>query len=293
VEWSLGEIKFFIDGQLVHTINNFDEPNATQHPGPFDIENYLILNMAVGGDYLNIPYNDANNSINQLPATMEVDWVRVYQIDETSVNCEKLYNGEFTNNGEGWFVREFFDASGTFNNGFILIDNPGTAIWHLALRQEGFMLENGKSYEVKFEAYTEDTKNVSIIISNIDGTQYHYEPYTFTGGNLESYSFQFTMNGPTNVNTVFNFNVGGDFNWVAVNNFSLKELNCLPCTPILDINNQTIISGTYSSADQINSNGVIISNDEVLYRSNLIQLNSNFEVEQGASFDAIIDPCGN
>lgn len=79
VEWSLGELKFYLDGELYHTINDFKEPNATIHPGPFNIGYYLRINMAVGGNYLTEPHNDANQNIDQLPATMEVDYVRVYQ----------------------------------------------------------------------------------------------------------------------------------------------------------------------------------------------------------------------
>jgi len=78
VEWTEGELKFYIDGNWYHTINDFKEPNATEHPGPFNIGFYLRLNMAVGGNYLNEPHNDANNNIAQLPAVMEVDYVRVY-----------------------------------------------------------------------------------------------------------------------------------------------------------------------------------------------------------------------
>ena len=78
VDWVEGELKFFIDGNWYHTINDFREPNATEHPGPFNIGFYLRLNVAVGGNYLNEPYNDANTSIEQLPAVMQVDYVRVY-----------------------------------------------------------------------------------------------------------------------------------------------------------------------------------------------------------------------
>lgn len=78
VEWTEGELNFYIDDQWYHTINNFRDPNATEHPGPFNIGFYLRLNMAVGGDFLSEPHNDANNGIEQLPAVMEVDFVRVY-----------------------------------------------------------------------------------------------------------------------------------------------------------------------------------------------------------------------
>ncbi len=78
VEWNEGELKFYIDGEHYHTINDFRAPNATTHPGPFNIEYYIRLNMAVGGDYLTEPHNNANNNLEQLPAVMEVDYVRVY-----------------------------------------------------------------------------------------------------------------------------------------------------------------------------------------------------------------------
>lgn len=78
VEWIEGELNFYIDDVWYHTINDFRAPNATVHPGPFNIGYYLRLNMAVGGDFLDEPHNDANHNLNQLPATMEVDYVRVY-----------------------------------------------------------------------------------------------------------------------------------------------------------------------------------------------------------------------
>lgn len=79
VEWSEGSLKYYVDGVHFHTVNNFDEPNATTHPGPFNIPFYLRLNMAIGGDYLQSPNNDAHNNIAQLPALMQVDWVHVYK----------------------------------------------------------------------------------------------------------------------------------------------------------------------------------------------------------------------
>jgi beta-glucanase (GH16 family) len=78
VDWVEGELQYYIDGEWYHTINDFRAPNATEHPGPFNIGFFLRLNVAVGGTYLREPYDDANNSINQLPAVMEVDYVRVY-----------------------------------------------------------------------------------------------------------------------------------------------------------------------------------------------------------------------
>lgn len=82
VKWQEGKLEYFLDGKLFHTINNFRAPNATTHPGPFNIPFYLRLNMAVGGTYLT-PYNDANTTLDKFPAVMEVDYVRVWQQSES------------------------------------------------------------------------------------------------------------------------------------------------------------------------------------------------------------------
>lgn len=79
VKWTEGKLEYYVDGKLFHTINNFSQPNATTHPGPFNIPFYLRFNLAIGGDYIDSPWNNANSSIADFPATMSIDYVRVYQ----------------------------------------------------------------------------------------------------------------------------------------------------------------------------------------------------------------------
>lgn len=73
VEWSADRIDFFVDGMLYHAI-----PKA-QVPGPwvFDKPFYVILNVAVGGNFVGAP-----DIFTPFPQTMVVDWVRVYQLDQ-------------------------------------------------------------------------------------------------------------------------------------------------------------------------------------------------------------------
>ncbi len=67
VEWQLNKIEFSVDGKVYHTV----------HRGmPFDKDFYIILNLAYGGKF------DPRQNINperDLPAIMEVDWVRAYE----------------------------------------------------------------------------------------------------------------------------------------------------------------------------------------------------------------------
>jgi len=81
VEWEPGEIRWYVDGNLFYTANNWDSTGAGQpdkyaYPAPFDKPFYMILNLAVGGAF------DGNRlpSDSLLPATMKVDYVRVYDL---------------------------------------------------------------------------------------------------------------------------------------------------------------------------------------------------------------------
>ncbi|MFS0724783.1 carbohydrate binding domain-containing protein [Paenibacillus sp. 1P07SE] len=81
LEWEPGELRWYVDGQLYSTINNWDsqgqgQPARYAYPAPFDKPFYMILNLAVGGTY------DGNREPepSMFPAQMEVDYVRVYEL---------------------------------------------------------------------------------------------------------------------------------------------------------------------------------------------------------------------
>ncbi|PZD93029.1 hypothetical protein DNH61_24910 [Paenibacillus sambharensis] len=81
VEWEPGVIRWYVDGNLYQEQNSWDSwgkdmPAKYAFPAPFDQEFYLILNLAVGGNYDNGRVPDAS----MLPSSMEVDYVRVYEL---------------------------------------------------------------------------------------------------------------------------------------------------------------------------------------------------------------------
>ena len=87
VKWTEGKLEYFIDGVKFHTVNGFDQPNAANAPyGPFDQPFFLRLNLAIGGDYIDGKGSKWSNAYNALakypksfPATMSIDYVRVYE----------------------------------------------------------------------------------------------------------------------------------------------------------------------------------------------------------------------
>jgi beta-glucanase (GH16 family)/glycerophosphoryl diester phosphodiesterase len=72
IEWTPEKIDFLLDGKIY---NHFANEHKTSEEWPFDKPFYLILNMAVGGDLGG--KKGIDDSI--FPATLEIDYVRVYQ----------------------------------------------------------------------------------------------------------------------------------------------------------------------------------------------------------------------
>lgn len=78
VEWDYGSISFSVDGNVFETQNNWTSPDYP-YPAPFNSPFYLIMNLAVGGNYVSNPTTNAINAGTAFPAQMLVDYVRVYQ----------------------------------------------------------------------------------------------------------------------------------------------------------------------------------------------------------------------
>jgi beta-glucanase (GH16 family) len=75
IEWDPTEIRWYVDDQLYSMKNSWSSTGAA-FPAPFDQHFYILLNVAVGGNWPGAP--DASTVF---PVTMEVDYVRVYSGD--------------------------------------------------------------------------------------------------------------------------------------------------------------------------------------------------------------------
>jgi beta-glucanase (GH16 family) len=90
VEWEPGEIRFYVDDEHTSTRDHWwscSHTDAKGHgmvarkaadlnpwPAPFDQPFYLVMNVAVGGNFPGVP-----NPQTQFPAELVVDYVRVYE----------------------------------------------------------------------------------------------------------------------------------------------------------------------------------------------------------------------
>lgn len=74
IDWNKDRIEFYVDEKLYYTITK-EETGTLYEQWPFDQPFYLILNLAVGGNW------GGQKGVDEtaFPARMEVDYVRVYQ----------------------------------------------------------------------------------------------------------------------------------------------------------------------------------------------------------------------
>jgi len=74
VEWRPSEIVFTVDSARFHTVRPKTLPAGT--PWVFNRPFFLILNLAVGGEWPGYP-----DKTTVFPAVFTIDWIRVYQLE--------------------------------------------------------------------------------------------------------------------------------------------------------------------------------------------------------------------
>lgn len=74
IEWSKERIDFYVNGMLYNSIMN---ENKSVHEWPFSAPFYLLLNVAVGGNW----GGKLGVDDHIFPASMEVDYVRLYKMN--------------------------------------------------------------------------------------------------------------------------------------------------------------------------------------------------------------------
>lgn len=244
VEWDPGEIRWYVDGELYYTANNWfsqgaDEPAPYAYPAPFDRNFHIILNMAVGGDYDGgLQPDDSFKS-----AQMKVDYVRVYDLNgEYPVHDNPatyagpikgartpLSNGSYiidpkfkniknSTDGELSFDNWNFLTAGvgkaTFNNsgdGLDLnIDNGGDKNYSVQLIDH-VPLRLNKKYTLKFKAKADKAATVEAQFGG--GSDRGWKKYSdafkvnLTNDEKE-YEYSFVMKDTPNVHGRLEFNLG-------------------------------------------------------------------------------------
>lgn len=80
LEWEEKEIRWYVDGKLFGKQTNWNTTySGAVFPAPFDQKFHLLINLAVGGNWPGAP-----DAATVLPQRLEVDYARVYKINNTT-----------------------------------------------------------------------------------------------------------------------------------------------------------------------------------------------------------------
>ena len=259
VEWEPGKISWYVDGKLIHTEDNWYSATEGQgevtYPAPFDQPFYIILNLAVGGNWPGNPdeTTDIANS------AYYIDYVKVYQKDSYDENVTKPVeevilrdpdeNGNYVVNGDFSEKEDLTDdkdwiflttlggeAGAEIGDNEIAVNtaNEGTVDYSVQLVQPDLPMKQGGVYQLTFDAYADADRTMKVGVSAPDRSFRRYLEDTVVNLTPEkqTYTFKFTMTDSDDANGRLEFNMGaaGSTAGIRISNVSLKKIDEIEIT---------------------------------------------------------------
>lgn len=251
VEWDPGEFRFYVDGNLFHTVNDWYSRTGSlerAYPAPFNQEFYIQLNLAVGGNWPGNP--DETTDFDK--AEFEIDYVRVYQrpsydtnvIKPTKQYREPTEDGNLVHNGD--FAKKesvkdkknwvYYQESGggadvAVRSKMIVIDTrtAGTKEYSVQLYQAQLPMRQGQRYRLSFDAWADEERKIITTISAPDVNWIRYFPDTAVnlGTERATYTYEFTMTAADDNNGRIEFNLGncGSVATVYITNVRVEAID--------------------------------------------------------------------
>lgn len=251
VEWEPGEIRYYVDGDLTLTVNDWysadENGNEKKFPAPFNQPFYVQMNLAVGGSWPGNPDDTTNFD----KAEFEIDYIRVYQKFKYDRNVSKpepkmrepLEDGNFIHNGDfsvaedleydvDWkfMLYEGGKGSAEIKDNMIVIttQDEGTLDYSVQLVQPEMPIRKGKKYKVSFDAWADEDRNIIVCVSAPNASWIRYLKDTTLGITTErkNYEFEFEMKDRDDPNGRLEFNMGhcGSTATVYLTNVRLEEI---------------------------------------------------------------------
>ncbi|MCB9497049.1 MAG: carbohydrate binding domain-containing protein [Fibrobacteria bacterium] len=155
---------------------------------------------------------------------------------EVGPRAAGILDGSFEEGAAGWKFNVWGGkASGGVVDGEyrILIDSVGSDNSSIQLVQNGILLEQGKTYQVRFDAYASSDRTLE---ANVEQDESPWATYLSAPVDFDltpvrrSFSYSFTMTSPTDSNGRVGFNVGTAGATVFLDNVSIRETEALSGT---------------------------------------------------------------
>ncbi|MDO5522085.1 MAG: Ig-like domain-containing protein [bacterium] len=235
-EWEPSEIRFYVDGILFNTVNDWFTKKTgfgeVTYPAPFDQDFYLILNLAVGGDWPGSPDETTEFGEN---AQLLVDYVKVYQKKNYDENVKKpvinqtfrnpdqtgnyIVNGNFSLNESlsdatdwSFLLAGNGDAAAIIKDNALHITtiNSGELDYSVQVVQPNLPMEKGYRYRLSFDASASEARTMIADISGPDNGYIRYFNDTSVALTTEQkhYAYEFDMTNASDANGRVEFNLG-------------------------------------------------------------------------------------
>ena len=250
VEWEPGEMRWYIDGNLYHTVNDWftavQGEDEKPYPAPFNQPFFVQMNLAVGGTWPGNP--DATTDFDK--AEFEVDYVRVYQKPEYDTNVKKpekefrkaledgnfIYNGDFSEAEDltddvNWKFLLFNGGQGAaeIKDNMIVVTSEaeGTEEYSVQLVQPDLPMIKGKKYRVTFDAYADEERDIVVCVSapSAGWIRYLQDTKLTLTTEKQSFTYDFEMKDKDDNNGRLEFNMGkrGSTATVYISNVRVEE----------------------------------------------------------------------
>ncbi|WP_294411525.1 family 16 glycosylhydrolase [uncultured Ruminococcus sp.] len=251
VEWEPGEIRWYIDGNLYNTANDWftavQGEDEKPYPAPFDQPFFVQMNLAVGGTWPGNP--DATTDFDK--AEFEIDYVRVYQKPEYDMNVKKpekvfrqaqedgnfIFNGDFSEAEDltddvNWKFLLFNGGEGSaeIKDNMIVITSQaeGTEEYSVQLVQPDLPMIKGKKYRVTFDAYADEERDIVVCVSapSAGWIRYLQDTKLTLTTEKQSFTYDFEMKEKDDNNGRLEFNMGkrGSTATVYISNVRVEEI---------------------------------------------------------------------
>ncbi|MBE5946337.1 MAG: glycosyl hydrolase family protein [Lachnospiraceae bacterium] len=251
VEWEPGEMRFYIDGNLYHTVNDWFSAYSGQpekeYPAPFNQTFFVQLNLAVGGTWPGNP--DETTDFEK--AEYEIDYVRVYQKPEYDTNVTKpekvfrepledgnlVYNGDFSeaealDDEDNWFFLLFEggEGSASIEDGTMIIksQNAGTVDYSVQLVQPTLPMYQGSKYKLTFDACASEERDMIVCVSapTAGWIRYLADTELTLSTEWQTYTYEFEMTEKDDNNGRLEFNMGnnGSIADIYIKNVRIEEI---------------------------------------------------------------------
>lgn len=252
VEWEPGEMRFYIDGEHYHTVNDWftavDGEDEKPYPAPFNQPFFVQMNLAVGGTWPGNPDETTDFS----KAEFEIDYVRVYQKPSYDTNVTKpettyrepladgnlIYNGDFAEKEDltddvNWKFLLFEGGEGAAeirdNMMVISSENEGTVDYSVQLVQPELPMIRGKKYRVTFDAWADEERDIVVCVSapTAGWIRYLQDTTLTVSTEKKTFTYEFDMNSKNDPNGRLEFNLGhrGSTATVYIANVRVEEIS--------------------------------------------------------------------